>query len=137
MRSDIEILNKRITVATVFAVFHLEAAHFLAAVPADHKCRRVHGHTYEVRVEVEGQVDRNLGWVIDYAAIEAAWNERVHARLDHQNLNEVLPELQGNTTSELLADWILGMMAHGLDLPRNALAVEVWETATCGAKVYG
>ena len=123
--------------ATVFALFTMEAAHRLENVPEGHKCRRLHGHTYEVRVEVYGAVRDELGWVVDYAAIEKVWRERVHARLDHQNLNDVLPELKGNTTSELLADWILGHLSHGLERPRANLTVEVWETATCGARVTG
>lgn len=119
--------------STVFALFTLEAAHRLENVPDGHKCKRLHGHTYEVRVEVSGDIDPELGWVVDYAEIEKAWRSRVYDRLDHQNINDILPELGGNTTSELLAEWIRNEIQNRLPYPL-AVMVEVWETATCGAR---
>ena len=40
--------------------FDFDAAHFLPHVPEDHKCRRMHGHTYRVRLGV-GVVVADLG----------------------------------------------------------------------------
>ena len=36
--------------------FHFEAAHDLPTFPADHKCRRLHGHSFRFDVIVEGEV---------------------------------------------------------------------------------
>ena len=126
--------------ATVFALFTFEAAHRLENVPDGHKCKRLHGHTYEVRIEITGEIQERLGWVIDYAEIALAW-EQVFKKVDHQNLNDVLPEMGGNTTSENLAHYIRAATAHSLGVNDEArrdlwtrTAVEVWETATCGAR---
>ncbi len=84
-------------------LYRFEAAHFLPKVPTGHKCARMHGHSYQIQLTIEGEIDRELGWVMDFAAID------VHAQplvklLDHQILNEV--EGLGNPTSELLAVWL-------------------------------
>lgn len=115
----------------VFKELRFEAAHRLPHVPADHPCARLHGHSYLVRVEVRGELDPKLGWVIDFARITEACAPLVSA-LDHRELNEV-PGLE-NPTSEHLAAWIWTRLAPwlpGLD------RVEVRETATSGCSYRG
>ena len=36
--------------------FRFESAHRLPMVPADHKCFRMHGHSYRIAVGVAGEV---------------------------------------------------------------------------------
>jgi 6-pyruvoyltetrahydropterin/6-carboxytetrahydropterin synthase len=83
--------------------YRFEAAHWLPNVRADHPCRQLHGHSYEVEVVLSGDLDPVLGWVLDFAAIDAVL-EPLIASLDHRLLNEV--EGLENPTSELLARWI-------------------------------
>jgi 6-pyruvoyltetrahydropterin/6-carboxytetrahydropterin synthase len=83
--------------------FQFEAAHLLPHLPADHKCRRLHGHSFHVEVAVAGDCDPKLGWLIDYAEIAAAFRP-LWEELDHRYLNEV-PGLD-NPTSEQIAVWI-------------------------------
>jgi 6-pyruvoyltetrahydropterin/6-carboxytetrahydropterin synthase len=123
--------------STVFARgFSLEVAHRLENVPDGHKCKRPHGHTYRVTIEVSGVVDPVLGWVVDYFEIAEAWRVRVYEKLDHRNLNDELPELRGNTTSENLAAWIRTEIRKGLSADDRGLlvTVEAWETEHCGAR---
>ena len=110
--------------------FRIEAAHRLPHVPDGHKCARLHGHSFEVTLHVEGEVDEKLGWVIDFADIDAAF-QPLFAQLDHNYLNEV-PGLD-NPTSELLARWIL----ERVELPRGRLAaVTVAETCLAQCTAY-
>lgn len=83
--------------------FRFEAAHFLPKVPQGHKCARMHGHSYEVEVVVEGEIDPALGWLMDFSTISEHVSPLV-AALDHRVLNE-LPGLD-NPTTELLAVWL-------------------------------
>lgn len=83
--------------------FRFEAAHKLPRVPAGHKCQRLHGHSFKVELSLEGPVDPDTGWFIDFAEIHTAW-EPLHNVLDHNYLNEV--EGLENPTSEVLARWI-------------------------------
>jgi 6-pyruvoyltetrahydropterin/6-carboxytetrahydropterin synthase len=88
----------------------IQAGHNLPHVPEGHKCRRPHGHTWTVRVWVSGPLDPELGWIVDYADLDEAWDERVHQVLDHRVLNAVID----NPTTEHLAMWIYTRMANAL-----------------------
>jgi 6-pyruvoyltetrahydropterin/6-carboxytetrahydropterin synthase len=82
--------------------YRFEAAHFLPKVPPGHKCARMHGHSYRIEIAIEGELDAERGWVIDFAEIDEHVAPLVR-QLDHQVLNDV--EGLGNPTSELLARW--------------------------------
>lgn len=41
----------------LYKEFMFEAAHHLPHVPEGHKCGRLHGHSFLVRLYVEGEVD--------------------------------------------------------------------------------
>ena len=115
----------------LFAEFTFEAAHRLPNVPPDHKCARLHGHSFHVRVTVTGPVDPKLGWVIDFADVKKAFAP-LHTVLDHHYLNEI--EGLENPTSEVLAQWIWGWLEP--ELPMLS-AVEVRETCTVGCVYRG
>jgi 6-pyruvoyltetrahydropterin/6-carboxytetrahydropterin synthase len=86
---------------TVTRNFSFEAAHSLPHLPAGHKCRDLHGHSYRVRVEVRGSLDER-GFVVDYGEIKQAVDPLI-TRLDHKNLNDLF---DFPTTSEHLAAWM-------------------------------
>jgi 6-pyruvoyltetrahydropterin/6-carboxytetrahydropterin synthase len=83
--------------------YRFEAAHFLPQVSDSHPCRRVHGHGYRVTITVEGRLDSQAGWVMDFAAIDTAVRPAIDA-LDHRLLNDL--EGLENPTSENLAVWL-------------------------------
>ena len=106
--------------------FQFEAAHALPHVPADHKCRRLHGHSFVVEIVVEGPLDPRFGWVMDYADIKAAFKP-FWEQLDHHYLNEV-PGME-NPTSEVVAIWIWDRLK-----PLLPLLTEIVVAETCTAK---
>jgi len=83
--------------------FSFEAAHFLPRAPEGHKCHRLHGHSFRVEVTLEGEVDPEVGWFVDYGVIREAV-EPIRGELDHYCLNEI-SGLE-NPTSEHLCRWI-------------------------------
>ena len=93
---------------TIAKRFTFDAAHWLPTVPVDHKCARMHGHTYEVELQFNGQTAPD-GFCagIDYADIADAW-AKIHAVLDHRELNKI-PGL-GVPSTENLVQWILTAM---------------------------
>lgn len=115
----------------IWKEFSLESAHRLPNVPADHKCARLHGHSFKVEVHVAGPLDPKLGWVVDFADIGVAWRP-VHDALDHRCLNDV-PGLE-NPTSELLARWIWARLKPTLPVLSK---VVVRETCTSGCAYTG
>jgi len=115
----------------IFRLFHIEAAHRLPNVPADHKCARLHGHSFRIEIHVAGEVNRDSGWVQDFAEISAAFVP-VKEQLDHHYLNDV-PGLE-NPTSENLSEWIWNELSP--ELPMLSKIV-VHETCTCGCSYEG
>jgi 6-pyruvoyltetrahydropterin/6-carboxytetrahydropterin synthase len=113
----------------IFKRFTFEAAHRLPHVPPDHKCHRLHGHSFQCEVHVRGDVGGEMGWVMDFADIGAAF-EPLRLALDHRYLNEI-PGLE-NPTCEVLARWIWGR----LDLP-GLCAVTIQETCNSGCIYRG
>ncbi len=107
--------------------FQFEAAHLLPLLPAAHKCRRLHGHSFQVEVVVEGENDPKLGWVMDYADISAAFKP-LWEQLDHNYLNEI-PGLD-NPTSENVAVWIWNLLKPALPLLKEIVVAETC-TARC------
>lgn len=73
---------------TLFKDFQFEAAHRLPHVPEGHKCGRLHGHSFRVRLEVTGEVDPHTGWVMDFAELKAVFSP-IWERLDHHYLNDI------------------------------------------------
>jgi 6-pyruvoyltetrahydropterin/6-carboxytetrahydropterin synthase len=86
----------------------IAAAHRLPHVHDGHQCGRMHGHNYTITLVCTGEVDPNLGWIFDFAALTDAWTVYVHAALDHRTLNDVIG--LSNPTSENLAWWIFNRM---------------------------
>jgi len=115
----------------IFKEFTFESAHRLPNVPPDHKCGRLHGHSFRVRLHVSGPVGPTTGWVLDFADIKAAFKP-LYAKLDHNYLNEI-PGLD-NPTSENLARWIWRNLRPSLP---QLSAVEVFETCTSGCIYRG
>jgi 6-pyruvoyltetrahydropterin/6-carboxytetrahydropterin synthase len=108
-----------------------EAAHLLPNVPDGHKCKRLHGHSYRVRVYVSGDPDAELGWVIDFADIKKATSPIV-AQLDHRYLNEI--DGLENPTAEAIAKWMWSRLKP--ELP-GLSKIEVSESCTAGCVYRG
>ena len=115
----------------LFKVFQIEAAHRLPNLPADHKCSRLHGHSFRIEVHVSGEVDPNLGWVMDFADMKEKF-QPVFEQLDHNYLNDI--EGLENPTSEVLAQWIWQRLKSELPLLSK---IVVAETCTSACVYHG
>ncbi len=118
-------------ISEIYKDFIFEAAHKLPNVPEGHKCGRLHGHSFFVRLYVKGEVDANTGWVVDFAEIKKIFSP-IYDRLDHYYLNDI-PGLE-NPTSEVLARWIWQQVKP--QLPQLS-KVEIKETCTAGCLYTG
>ena len=106
--------------------FQFEAAHLLPNLPPTHKCRRLHGHSFQAEVVVAGECDAKLGWLIDYAEISEVFKP-LWEQLDHRYLNEI-PGLE-NPSSENIALWIWERLK-----PKLPTLIEVIVAETCTAR---
>lgn len=117
--------------------FKFEAAHRLPF--HDGKCRRPHGHSYQMELALEGPVrppregNPQSGFVVDFGVLdEIIKNELIDGLLDHYDLNEKLPEIP-YTSAEYLAAWIVGWCIANLEThpdvqPARVVNVRLWET---------
>jgi 6-pyruvoyltetrahydropterin/6-carboxytetrahydropterin synthase len=87
----------------IYKEFFLEAAHLLPSAPAGHPNARVHGHSFRVRVAVEGEPAADTGVVVHFDDLERAIADARDA-LDHRFLNEV--EGLSAPTLERIAIWL-------------------------------
>ena len=115
----------------IYKDFSIEAAHRLPNVPEGHKCARLHGHSFQVRIEVEGPVGEQSGWIMDFGDIKAAFAP-IYEQLDHHYLNDI----QGleNPTSENLALWIWQQLKPALP---QLSSITIKETCTSGCIYRG
>ena len=127
--------------------FRFEASHLLSRHPG--KCSRLHGHSWVLTVSVEGPVNPETGFVMDFADISKCVEPLIE-RLDHRHLGEwnfekgtgVVYSIHPNLgrvermplnlypTSENLLLWIAGTLNIIL-LPWSELELE--ETCTSRA----
>ena len=117
--------------ARLTKTFTFEAAHSLPTFPEGHRCRRLHGHSYEVEVVVAGEVDPQRGYLIDYGDIKEACRP-ICEQLDHHHLNEI--EGLENPTSENLARWIWQRLKPRLPM---LAAIIIHETCTSQCEYRG
>lgn len=115
----------------IFKEFIFEAAHHLPNLPPEHKCSRLHGHSFRVRIYVEGPLGATTGWVQDFADIKTVFKP-LYDRLDHYYLNDI--EGLDNPTSEVLAVWIWDRLKPTLPLLSR---IETFETCTSGCIYRG
>jgi queuosine biosynthesis protein QueD len=111
--------------------FRFEAAHWLPTFPEGHKCRRMHGHSFNVDVVVAGEVDPATGYLVDYGQISAAI-EPIRQELDHRLLNEI--EGLENPTAEQISRWVFERLEPKLPLLDR---VRVHETCTTACEYAG
>jgi 6-pyruvoyltetrahydropterin/6-carboxytetrahydropterin synthase len=112
----------------IWKEFTFDSAHYLPNVPSGHKCGRMHGHTFKVRLEVTGEPSPSTGWVMDFGDIKSVVKPIVDM-IDHAVLNDYAG--LENPTSENLALWF--WLRLKTKIP-SLSAVEVQETCTCGAR---
>lgn len=103
---------------------YFDAAHHLPGY--DGPCKRIHGHTWKVRVGISGPVDSKTGMVLDFKDLKKMLEEEVVDRFDHQDLNTFFP----NPTAENIARAIFeGIKNDWMPGWRGELEwVKVWES---------
>lgn len=98
-----------------------QAAHYLREYKG--KCEKLHGHTFQVEVEIEVRELDRAGIGIDFTEIKKKLAEILP---DHTNLNEVFPF---NPSAENLARHLFGELKNHYPLKR----LTVWESEDASA----
>ena len=115
----------------IYKKFSFDSAHFLPNVPDGHKCKEIHGHTYRLTVFLEGDLEENLDWVVDFAEVKRVIKPIIDS-IDHKLLNDL--EGLENPTCEKIAIWLWDKIKD--QLPELS-KIELKETLTSGAIYEG
>jgi 6-pyruvoyltetrahydropterin/6-carboxytetrahydropterin synthase len=105
----------------------------LATAPDGDPRRRVHGHSYLVRLHLNAPLDEVLGWTVDYGEVKSCFKP-IYDQLDHHLLNELPGLIDRSALSDAdpasLARWIRQQVAPRLpQLDR----IDLLQTPGCGA----
>lgn len=103
--------------------FRFEASHVLPKHPG--KCSRLHGHSWVLHVSIEGTINHDTGFVMDYGDISLVMKPIIES-LDHRHLNDLI--------SYPSSEWVVVWVAKCLDVhkfPWFTLAVEETCTSYC------
>jgi 6-pyruvoyltetrahydropterin/6-carboxytetrahydropterin synthase len=103
-----------------------ESALRLERAPEGDRRRRLHGHSYVVRLHLTAPLDDVMGWTVDYGDVKECFTP-LYRELDHHALN-LVPDLT-DADPKSLALWIRERMSSRLaSLDR----IDLYETPGCG-----
>lgn len=103
--------------------FSFSAAHHLTDYYGE--CERPHGHTYRLKVTVEGKIQKN-GLVLDFVTLKSYVTEKILLKLDHRDLNDIFK----NPSAELISVWIwnkLKSIGKATKTKVTLVQIELWE----------
>ncbi len=115
----------------IFKSFTFDSAHFLPNVPDGHKCKEIHGHTYQLSAYFENRLEEHLEWVIDFAEVKEKINPIIKS-IDHKLLNNI--EGLENPTCEIIAIWLYDRIKAKIPILTR---VELNETPMSGVVYEG
>jgi 6-pyruvoyltetrahydropterin/6-carboxytetrahydropterin synthase len=83
-----------------------------------------HGHDYVLDVTIEGRPD-DSGQLVQRESFDRMIQEQVLTKLDHENLNDIIPEV---ATTENLAKLVRGLLTASWSVRPRLMAVRISET---------
>lgn len=81
--------------------FTLESCHKLIEYKG--ACQFDHGHSYQLYISIRKRINPKTGMIMDYKDLKQIVNKIIIDKLDHKNLNEIIP---CKTTAENMCIWI-------------------------------
>ena len=115
----------------VFKIFSIESARALKHLEDGHPCKNLHGHSFKIKITVDGAVNTDTGFVIDFNDIDIAF-QPILKIIDHSYLNNI--KGLENPSSENLCVWIWSKLQPSLP---GLSIIEIKETDSTGCIYKG
>lgn len=109
------------------------------------KCGRLHGHTYEVGIELEGDINKETQFVVDYNEIDKIMNPIIE-RWDHQHLNLFIKYPSAENIATALAyklnHLLLSIVSNGfrsliISVSETPKTIAIWNSNIDRARLFG
>jgi 6-pyruvoyltetrahydropterin/6-carboxytetrahydropterin synthase len=98
----------------------------IKTAPVGDSLRRIHGHTYTIRLNLSAPLDEVMGWTVDFGDVKEIFNP-IFKMLDHHPLHEIEGLESADVAS--LAKWVRDQAQKIIpSLDR----VDIFETPGCG-----
>ena len=94
--------------------YTFQAARKLTKIDKDHICANLHGHTFHVTIKIQGPLNSENDFVMDFFDIDKIFNKSIFEKLDHKYLNNI--EGLSSPTTEKLAKWIWNNLIDNLNI---------------------
>ncbi len=104
-----------------------ESALKLTHLPKNDKRRKLHGHSYMIRLHLTAELDKVMGWTVDYGDVKSIFNP-IYQQLDHHQLDQIAGIKQADHASLLY--WIKEQMSEALPQMDR---IDLYDTPGCGA----
>lgn len=82
----------------IWKEFSLDSAVHLKCAPDGDVRRRIHGHTFTLRLHLHAPLDQVMGWTVDFGDVKVVFNP-IFKQLDHQPLYELMGDEDSDTAS--------------------------------------
>lgn len=101
-----------------------------------------HGHSYRLKVTVQGPVDPITGFVMDFRTLKEILKREIYAHFDHRFINKEVEPFKNNSffqpTAENMAQVIWKLLEPHLKKEKVGLMeVALWETPDSSAVFRG
>ena len=116
----------------VFRQFRFHAARHLPKLDEHHICKQTHGHTFNLTIYVNGEINETTGFVMDFFDIDIIVKKHIINCIDHKLLNDI-PNLE-NPTSEVLVEWIWNKIEPKLN---GLVKLVLWENEVSRVEFKG
>lgn len=110
----------------IWKEFSLDSAVRLKRAPDGDARRRIHGHTFTLRLHLHAPLDQVLGWTVDFGDVKEIFSP-IFKQLDHQPLHETM----GNADSDT-ASIVRHIKAMAAPLIPSLDRIDLNETRGCG-----
>ena len=96
----------------IFRTYRIHAARYIPTLNDIHPCKKMHGHTFKIIIELDGPIN-NDGFVMDFYDLDKIVKDKVISKIDHKVLNDISG--LKNPSSEHLAVWVWEQLIIELD----------------------
>ncbi len=114
----------------IWKEFTLDSAVRLKRAPHGDRRRRIHGHTFTLRLHLHAPLDQVRGWTVDFGDVKTVFDP-IFKQLDHQPLHEIMGDQDADVAS--IARYIKNIASPLLPALDR---IDLNETRGCGVILY-